>query len=232
MASMNANDSGVAKWSVLREHDQSRIGQGGHQAIGRPREVPVAERHQHRGGQRGQVGLGELPCWALEHRRQRLGVVAGLLGVVPEGLGLDVVLRSFAPHTGDDAAGQRGVAIEHRVADAGEDDAPEASGLRAGQLQQREGSQREPDGVHGAVGRQGVCEPGGQVTVGLGIVGLVGLAVAQEVDADHGAPGILQQCADARRHPGPLERRAPAVDEEDGCRHVRRRYFPRTNRVR
>ena len=55
MASMKANDSGVAKWSTLRSETSLASGSAGRQAVARGREVAVAQHHQDRAGDRGQL---------------------------------------------------------------------------------------------------------------------------------------------------------------------------------
>ena len=98
MASMKANDSGVAKWSTLRSETSLASGSAAARRSPGAGEVAVAEHHQDGAGDRRQLRLRERGGPALEHRGQGLRVVARLLGVVPEGLRAHVAVGRLAPH--------------------------------------------------------------------------------------------------------------------------------------
>ena len=93
-------------------------------------------------------------------------------------------------------------------------------------MQQRGRAQGESDGIDLTGGGQGVGDAGGEVGVGLRLVRLGGRAMAEEVDADHGAARVLQEGLPAGVLPGVAERPTPAVDEHHGFRaHERARYL-------
>ena len=75
------------------------------------------------------------------------------------------------------------------------------------------GTQGEPDGVHGTVGRQGAGHVLLQGRVGGGVVRLVGSPVSQEIDADDLPTLVLQQVHPARLAPVAFERRGKPVHQ-------------------
>ncbi len=110
--------------------------------------------------------------------------------------------------------GLRVVTAEEVVADAGHDDSAEAVGVLRRQSQEDPGTEGEGHGVDG-LRRQRVGDPGLEPGVGLGIVGLVGVAVAEEVEGQHLTAEVAEEVDPAVVPPRPLRRGGEAVEEED-----------------
>ena len=105
--------------------------------------------------------------------------------------------------------------VEHVVADAGEHQPAEAVGLRDGEAQQGHRAEREPTASTGSSGSASSTRA--EVGVGLGLVRLRCGAVAEQVDADHVAPGVVEQLREPAALPGGRERATPAVHEYHRC---------------
>ena len=212
---MNLNDSGVAKWSVPFSTTSRASGSFSASGLARAGEVVVADAHQDRAGDGGQpIGGQGVVDRSLQDRGEGLGVVPRLVGVLGEQLGADVGVGAVAGDGVHDAPQAVGVLPEEVRPDTADHDAPEALGNPAGQLQQGGRAEGEADGVDLPVGGQGLADAGGQVGVGLGLVRLGRRAMAEEVDPDHRATGVLQEGLPARSLPGGGERPAPAVDQD------------------
>ncbi len=212
---MNLNDSGVAKWSV--PFSTSSRASGSFSVRGSPGPAksfsPMHDQDRARDG--GQpIGSQGVVDRSLQDRGEGLGVVPRLVGVLGEQLRPDVGVGAVAGDGIHDAPQAVGVLAEEVRADTADHDAPEALGHPAGQLQQGGCAEGEPDGVDLPVAGQGLADAGGQVGVGLGLVRLGRGAMAEEVDPDHRAAGVLQEGLPPRSLPGGGERPAPAVDED------------------
>ena len=126
------------------------------------------------------------------------GSLPGCSAYCAKSLRAHVVVGRLAPHPGDRwrsiAAPRRrsnDVRRRCRPARAGRT-APAAPVASSSSVH---GAQREADGVDRALGGQGVDDAGREVGVGRRVVGLRRVAVAEQVDADHRPPGVLEQRA-------------------------------------
>ena len=146
---MKANDSGVAKWSMFLSTTSVASGKRVDERIAGTGEVVVADADEHRAGDGGEpLGVGPRRG-SLQHEGQRLGVVAGLAGVLGEQLRADVAGVALTADGGDDLVAALLVVAEEVGADAAHDELAEALRLSAGQLEEGGGPEREPDRVDG-----------------------------------------------------------------------------------
>jgi len=99
------------------------------------------------------------------------------------------------------------------------DDPPETAGPVGGQAEQQPGPEGETDGVEGAVA---AGQPLGDVALEIGVggrvAGLVGRAVAEDVDGHDLPAGVGQQVEPAVLAPGAGRGGGEAVEEYDGDR--------------
>jgi len=205
---MKPKSFGVAKWSTPRSGWNVAFGR-----VGRPREVPVAEHDEDRAGHLGQHAGVEAGAPAADEGRERRPVDPGLGGQAGEVLDDRRLGRAAALDRGGDQL--RGVLLAEEVGtDPGDDDPGEAAGILGGQREDHPGAHREPDGVDRPVGQQG-GDLGLEPVVGRGVVGLGGLAVAEQVGGDDLAPGVPQQVDPAVVPPRPGRRGGEAVQQQD-----------------
>ena len=90
--------------------------------------------------------------------------------------------------------------------------------MAARQPQHQPSAERVADRVDDALGGQHLEEGVLEVVVGLGLVRLRRRAVAEQVDADHRAAGVLEQIDHAGLAPGPITGGGEAVDQQHGRR--------------
>ena len=222
---MKPNDSGVAKWSVLRSTTRRASGSDSASWSAGPGEVAVADDDEHR-------ALDDLQLLGREHalvgpphhggERER-GRCRAASAYWPN---RRPSLSSGSPVPSTPARIRLAalvVALEQVAPDARQHDALEQLGPAGGQAQRRDRAEREADDVDRPVG-QGVGDARRHVGVLGRVVRLGGLAVAEQVDADDLAAGVGEQLGEPALAPRRLERPAPPVDEDDRrsvVRHAR-----------
>ena len=202
-----------------RDDDGAGIAEGGDQIVDRSDEVEFADDQEHRTGDDRQIGRCRAPTRrAPQHGRQGTYVVTGLEGVVDEEAG-DVrrvggeLAGSRRLEGVDDHGDLRRIVLEDVAPDTSQYQRMETLGMTQGGTEQCEGPEREADGVDRSVG-QGGEQPGLQIGVGLGVMGLGRCPVTEEVDADRLATGIGEESHQAGPFPGLGGRSAPPVDED------------------
>ena len=211
---MHPKSFGVAKWSTLRSvtswasGSASTSGSPGPAKSLSPMTTSTGQLHATRAARAVSGGRGD--------RRQAASARAvdlGVLGEAGEVLDDRVGGVAFALDGTQDEVAALGA--QQVGPHAGEHEAAEALGLVAGEGEEHAGAEAEADGVDGPVGQLGGHQ-GLHRLVGLGVVGLVGGAVAEQVDRDGTSADVAEEIEPAVVAPGAGAGGGEAVDEDDG----------------
>ncbi len=202
------------------EVDEPRSGDPRTERFARTGEVPISDHDECGTGHTAELVVGEGRSFALHDGRQGRPVVARLIGVLNEQPGQVVLLRG-APLESLDQPLVRGAVggLDGVTTDAGQNEFRQASRIIDRQTQKGQGTQGEADGVDRLL-RKSFPDPGGEVGVGLGIVGFRSGPVSEQVDPDHRATGVLEKIDESRRTPRRFEGTTPAMDQNDGMFHA------------
>ena len=200
-ASMKPNDSGVAKWSMLRSTTQRRV-RAAPSTSGSP---GPAKSRSPMTTSAGHVTAAELVRVNGPRRGRRItaasaAVVARLLGVLGEQPGRCCPPGRRCPRAGDDRAVAAVVVARTVPADPGEHEPAEPVGLRRPRAAAAS-SRRARTRPRRPARRERVDDPRGEVGVGLRLVRLRRGAVAEQVDADHLRPASASRCGEAAALP-------------------------------
>ena len=187
-ASMKPNDSGVAKWSMLRSTTSAGVGQRRDERVGRAGEVAVADDDQHRARRRPSSSLGR------ERRRRRAGCITaasaarslpGCVGVLAEQAADVVVGVAACPRRRRGSARARSSSRSNTLRPMpASTSRRNRSGRRIASRSSVIAPSEKPTASTGSVGQR-VDDPRRQVGVRRRVVRLRAPAVAEQVDADH-----------------------------------------------
>ena len=217
---MNANDSGVAKWSVLRNGTYRASGSAATSASAGLGEVVIAEGHEHRAGDAANVSRCDRPgVGPSQHGRERQRVVALDVAYWPNRRArLSSEALGSALDPGEDPRRGRVVALEDVAPDAGEHEAMEAVRGAIAACSSVSAPSENPTASTGPSGRASTIRAV-RSAYAAGSCGFGRGAVAEQVDADHLAAGVGEQGGEAAALPGRRERATPPVHEDHRDRH-------------
>ncbi len=199
---------------------EPRIGDPGTERFARTGEIPITDDDERGTGHTVELVVGEGRSFALHDGRQGDPVVSRLVGVLYEQPGQVVLLRGGPLERRDEPLVRVAVGdLDGVTTDPGENELRQASRMIDRQTQKSQGTQGEADGVDRLL-RKSFPDPGGEVGVGLGIVGFRSGPVSEQVDSDHRATGILEKIDETRRTPRRIEGTTPAMNQNDGMFHA------------